>query len=98
MFIDRLASGQVGFHQQFACRHEAPLQLDNGRVSLHIFLDSSSVEVFANDGKTVMTDLIFPASGSKELELFAEAGAAKIVSLEVDHLNSIYSNLKVKSL
>ncbi|MNS36920.1 Levanase precursor [compost metagenome] len=98
LFIDRLASGQVDFHQQFACRHEAPLQLDNGRVSLHLFLDNSSVEVFANDGKTVMTDLIFPASGSKELELFAEAGAAKIVSLEVDHLNSIYSNLKVKSL
>lgn len=90
LFIDRSASGTVDFHPQFACRHEAPLQSEHGRIHLHVFIDRSSVEIFANDGSVTMTDLIFPDTDITELELFAADGVAKIISLEVFDLQSIY--------
>ncbi|MGU3470729.1 glycoside hydrolase family 32 protein [Paenibacillus sp. D51F] len=91
LFVDRSASGIIDFHPQFACRHEAGLQLDKGVIRLDLYLDRSSVEVFADGGKVAMTDLIFPDPGSNGFQVFSEGGAAKIVSLNLYSLNSIYS-------
>ena len=60
LFIDRSQSGRTDFDARFAARHEAPLKLVNGKLALRIFVDRSSVEVFANDGAVVLTDRIFP--------------------------------------
>jgi fructan beta-fructosidase len=98
LYIDRSASGLVEFHSQFACKHSAALQPVNGRILLHVFVDWSSVEVFANDGKLVMTDLIFPDTDSKGLELFASGGTAKILSLEIYTLNSIYTDSRLTAV
>ncbi|QYR24113.1 glycoside hydrolase family 32 protein [Paenibacillus sp. sptzw28] len=93
LFIDRSASGIIDFHPQFACRHEMKLQPDKGLIRLHLFIDCSSVEVFAGDGNGVMTDLIFPDAGCGTVELFAANGHAKLVSLEVFNLHSIYEGM-----
>jgi fructan beta-fructosidase len=53
---------------------------------LHILLDRCSVEVFANDGETVISDVIFPSGSSMGLELFAEGGELKITQLDVFQL------------
>ncbi|NIK78577.1 fructan beta-fructosidase [Paenibacillus castaneae] len=92
LFIDRTKSGKSDFHPQFACKHEASLQPENGRIQMQLFVDWSSVEVFANDGKVVMSDLIFPVSSNGFLEVFAAGGAARIVSLEVYELSSIHAS------
>lgn len=44
------------------CRQqcEASLALREGRLKLHIFVDVSILEVYANDGEAVMTALVFP--------------------------------------
>lgn len=91
VYVDRLSSGNVAFHSAFACRHEAALQLDSEFLFLHLFVDRSSVEVFANDGVVAITDQIFPESRLAELELFAEDGQAQVISLELYALGSIYS-------
>ncbi|WP_227396273.1 glycoside hydrolase family 32 protein [Jeotgalibacillus aurantiacus] len=44
----------------------------NNRLKLHIFLDQSSVEVFANDGERVMTARIYPKEDSDGIEFVAE--------------------------
>ena len=54
LFVDRTRSGQVGFHAEFSGRHTAPLPLKDGRVRLHVFVDWSSVEVFAESGEVVV--------------------------------------------
>ena len=90
VFVDRSRSGKVGFHPEFAARHEGPLWLEDGRVRLHVFVDWSSVEVFAEGGATVITDQIFPAPGSDGVELYAEGGTAHLVSLESWPLESIW--------
>ncbi|WP_309122171.1 glycoside hydrolase family 32 protein [Paenibacillus sp.] len=92
LFIDRTKSGATDFHKQFGCKHGAPMQPKDGRVKLRIFVDWSSVEVFAADGKLVMTDLVFPDPASRGLELYAVGGAVKLVGLELHTLKSIYEN------
>jgi fructan beta-fructosidase len=61
-------------------------------VKLHIFVDWSSVEVFGDDGQTVITDQIFPMPSSDGLALFANDGTAKLVSLQIWPLRSIWGS------
>jgi fructan beta-fructosidase len=90
LFLDRTRSGEVGFHPAFSGRHTAPLPIENGRVRLHVFVDSSSVEVFAGHGEVVITDQIFPAPESHGVALYARGGAARLVSLDAWPLDSIW--------
>jgi fructan beta-fructosidase len=90
LFLDRTRSGQVDFHPEFSGRHTAPLPVDNGRVRLQVFVDRSSVEVFAANGQVVVTDQIFPAPESDGVALYARGGEARLVSLEAWPLDSIW--------
>ena len=74
--LDRTRSGRADFHPNFSGVHEAPMRLTERRLRLHLFLDTSSLEVFAADGETVLTDLILPNSGDRKLELFSNPGTA----------------------
>ena len=82
MFVDRTKSGEVSFSKDFPGRYATTLG-DTKRVKLHIFVDRSSVEVFANDGEKVMTDRIYPPPGSTGIEVYSTGGAGKFVSLTV---------------
>ena len=88
-FVDRQNSGDTGFHEQFPGVYRAPLEpTEDGKVKLHLFVDRSSVELFANDGKRVMTNRIFPSEGSDGLEIYAMNGKVTLDSLEVYKLES----------
>jgi fructan beta-fructosidase len=91
VYFDRTKSGKVDFHERFPCRQEVPLPLKDHQIRLRIFVDRSSVEVFADDGKVVMTNLIFPGDQSNRLELFAMGGHVKVVSMDVYRMRSIFS-------
>lgn len=56
--------------------------IKNSKVSLRIFLDRSSIEVFANEGEVVMTSRIYPKENIDNIEFFAENGCVKIESLK----------------
>ncbi len=90
IFVDRTRSGNVDFHPDFPSRHAAPLPVENGRVRLHLFVDWSSVEVFARDGQTVFTDRIFPSPESEGVALYARGGTARLVSLDAWQLESVW--------
>jgi sucrose-6-phosphate hydrolase SacC (GH32 family) len=91
VFVDRRRSGAADFHEDFAARHAAPLAPRNGRVTLHVFVDRSSVEVFANDGARVLTHRIFPAPDSDGVSLVAEGGTARLLRLDAWTLRSIWA-------
>lgn len=95
LFIDRTKSGESSFHEAFACKHGVPLVPENGRIKLHLFVDRSSVEVFANDGAAVLTDQIFPDPGSTGMALYAQGGSAKVKALSLHVLKSMYSAVTV---
>jgi fructan beta-fructosidase len=87
VFVDRTHSGLSNFHNGFARIHSATLRSNNNLLRLHIFLDQSSVEVFANDGLVVITDCIFPSHESTSLELSVEGDEALINVLDVFQLS-----------
>jgi fructan beta-fructosidase len=90
VFLDRTRSGEAAFHADFPARHRAPLEPEKGIIRLHIFVDRCSVEVYANNGRRVITDLIFPGPTSDRLEIYARGGAAKLRSLDAWTLNSAW--------
>lgn len=93
LFIDRSRSGVTDFHEHFACRHSALLEAENGIIKMHIFVDRSSIEVFANDGKRVMTDQIFPSTSSTGIKMYATDGCVKVKSLTIYTLNSMFDSI-----
>jgi sucrose-6-phosphate hydrolase SacC (GH32 family) len=64
----------------------------NHRIKFHVFVDRSSIEVFANNGEMTMTSLIFPDSLGKGFELFSNGGTVKLLSLDVYQLKSRWSS------
>lgn len=90
VFLDRSNSGQSDFNEEFAKRNDAPVELENGRLRLHVFVDWSSVEVFVNDGRRVITNRIFPDPESTGISAFSEGGSATITNLEFWPLATIW--------
>jgi sucrose-6-phosphate hydrolase SacC (GH32 family) len=68
----------------------APLETIKGRIKLHILVDRTSIEIFANDGKIVMSYSLPIAPENRSLEIFARKGNASLASLDLWHLKSIW--------
>jgi fructan beta-fructosidase len=59
-FIDRRKAGQSAFSTAFAAVHRAPRKHLGEAARVRILIDRASVELFADDGATVMTETFFP--------------------------------------
>ena len=59
-FIDRFASGNIDFEKGFGARHTAPRISNKTSMDLTLIIDKASVELFADNGLTVMTSIFFP--------------------------------------
>lgn len=81
--FDRRHSGIVDFSQDFPAVTVAPTFENNNKISLRIFIDKSSMEVFGNDGKFVMTNLVFPTAPYSTISVAADGGNAKIEKLKI---------------
>ena len=81
--VDRTAAGEVDFHPAFAAVHTAPLVLEQGTLRLRLFVDRSSLELFAQDGRITMTESIFPRGDTTRLEIFAKGEAVTLTQLNV---------------
>ncbi|AHV95827.1 glycoside hydrolase family 32 protein [Paenibacillus sabinae] len=58
-------------------------QAEDGRIKLRVFLDSSSVELFANDGRRTITNRIYPLESSLGLKLFSRGGDTLLETLNI---------------
>src|ERR1700737_2700495 len=89
VFVDRRRSGDVSFSKDFPGRHTAKLE-KNASVKLHVFVDRSSVEVFANGGERVLSDHVYPPPGSDGIELYTKGTGERIVSFTMCELHSVW--------
>jgi fructan beta-fructosidase len=78
LFVDRRKSGIVNFSPDFPAIAIAPCVLKNHQLKLHILIDAASIEVFAQNGKTVLTDIFFPTKPYNQLSLFAEKAMVSV--------------------
>lgn len=65
--IDRSKSGEVGFSKDFVVPVIAPVH--RKLISMRIFIDNSSVEVFGNNGEVCITSQVFPKSKYNKLSI-----------------------------
>ncbi len=76
------------FDGYFATEMKAPLGNDGQKLRLHIFVDTSSIEVFARDGQTVMSAVTYPSPAQTGITLFSEGGQVQVALLEAWKLNN----------
>jgi fructan beta-fructosidase len=86
--VDRTRSGKTDFHAKFAARHEAPIPISDGRVTLRLLVDTSSLEVFAQNGETVLTEIILPTAGLRRLSLTNDGEAPRVGTITIHALKS----------
>jgi levanase len=88
VYVDRSRSGSVDFSRDFAGVHHAPLDPQNGTVTLRILVDWSSVEIFGGRGQVVITDQVFPGPSNDGVQVFAEQGAVQLDKFQLWQLRS----------
>lgn len=88
-FIDRTASGKVSFEKGFAAKHTAPRFTTKENLSLTLVIDEASVELFADGGLSVMTEIFFPNTPYSDIRLQSD-GNFKIKSLQYTQLKTIW--------
>ncbi|MDQ0192513.1 beta-fructofuranosidase [Paenibacillus wynnii] len=83
--LDRSESGQ-GLALEYGTQRSHAVALRDSMLTLHMFVDTSSVEVFVNDGETVFSARIFPEQVSTGIRLYAEGGSAefRVVQWEIE--------------
>ncbi|WP_037289719.1 glycoside hydrolase family 32 protein [Saccharibacillus sacchari] len=60
---------------------KAPLALRENRLRMRIFIDRSSVEIFAGDGEVAISARIYPGVDSTGIRFFAEGGESALTAL-----------------
>lgn len=80
--MDRSKSGIVDFSRDFPAVTAAPVE-GTDEISLRLFVDRSSIEAFGDEGKFVMTNLVFPAEPYNKLAFEADKGGYTVKSLNI---------------
>ncbi len=63
----------------------------NNKISFEILLDRSSIEVFANDGQTVVSNCFTPEEGANDLVLFTNGGELGVDKLDIYKMESVWN-------
>ena len=85
--FDRTKSGNISFSDRFPSVESMVVEPQNGLLKLHLLVDASVVEVFANDGQQVMTDLVYPTKHEGRITLFSEGTPVVFKSLRIWTIN-----------
>lgn len=83
--MDRSESGTVDFSKDFPAVTVAPADTDK-ELTLRLFVDRSSIEAFGEDGKFVMTNLVFPSLPYNKMRFTSDEKGYTVKSLKVYRL------------
>jgi fructan beta-fructosidase len=89
VFVDRTRSRSTTFHAAYPGRQSGPIAWRDGRLSLRVFFDRSVLEVFGNDGETVITERVYPTHPLNRLELVGD-GRLSLRSARLWKLRSVW--------
>lgn len=91
-FSDRSKAGDASFSDAFAADiHTAPRLSTDGTLRLHLFVDVSSVELFADDGASVMTEIFFPTEPFTKIGIFSQGEGFRVLNGELFPLSNIWN-------
>ena len=91
IIFDRRHSGRIEFDNGFGNDVQtAPLPSESNNLLLHVFIDWSSIEIFAKGGRVVMSNLVFPHRGYNKIEFFAIGGDVKALRYDIWEINTVW--------
>lgn len=88
-FVDRNNFSNVKDNSQFNGMDLMPSYNADSIMVFKLILDDSSVELFAENGKQVMTENFIPQSKFNKISLFAENGIIKVDEFTINNIRSI---------
>ena len=71
------------FSADFGGRQIKVIHPKDGILELHVFVDACSVEVFADDGACVITDLLMRPLEPQDIALTSSGGAVQVLNSDV---------------
>lgn len=80
--MDRSESGKVDFSSDFPAVTAAPAEMGK-ELTLRLFVDRSSIEAFGEDGRFVMTNLVFPSQPYGKMCFESDKAGYTVKSLNV---------------
>jgi levanase/fructan beta-fructosidase len=87
-FIDRTTSGDISFSKDFAPSiSKAPYASKRNDLEVRLLLDKTSIEIFYNNGETVMTEIFFPKKPIEAFSVQSENFIFEIENLIINELN-----------
>ncbi|WP_255580343.1 glycoside hydrolase family 32 protein [Flavobacterium sp. UMI-01] len=88
-YIDRKNAGQTSFSNDFAKKISvAPITADFDSIDVRVLIDKTSIEVFYDNGKTVMTEIFF---SDKPMDSFSIVKANSDFELKNVSINQLKS-------
>ena len=92
VLLDRSKSGKMDFSASFAeSIHVLPIVATNRETDVRIILDRSSIELFIDDGRYVMTEQFFPTETFSELVLRSKE-ETELNDLKINKISNIWNN------
>ncbi|MCB0474785.1 MAG: glycoside hydrolase family 32 protein [Flavobacteriaceae bacterium] len=89
--LDRRRSGRIHFEARFADSiHIMPFEPTNNRMDVQILLDRSSVEIFMDSGRYVMTEQLFPSVDYSDLRI-TSSGKSYLTNFKLNKIKSIWN-------
>jgi fructan beta-fructosidase len=89
-YVDRSKAGQHDFSPTFAGRHYSGQLPGSFPFSMEIFLDHASVELFGQQGSTVMTEICFPSKPFSKAELVCHPEDVSKCDMKAWRLNRVW--------
>lgn len=80
-YIDRTKSGDTNFHKEFAQVSKAVRISNSSTMNFKLVIDVASVELFADDGLSVMTSIYFPSITFNTISINAKSLNEKVFEL-----------------
>ena len=71
-----------------------PIVPVNNKISFEILLDRSSIEIFANNGQTVISNCFTPDEGADDLVFFTNGGELGVDKLDIYKMESVWKQEK----
>ncbi len=78
-YIDRSELNSDSFIKGFGCMMGASYRSDASEVEWNILFDKNSIELFAADGRSVISSLCYPEESFSSFELFAKSGSVSLL-------------------
>ncbi|WP_417884928.1 glycoside hydrolase family 32 protein [Zunongwangia sp.] len=87
-FLDRSKSGLIDFNEIFGSKPSVAPNISNkNNLKVHLLIDKTSIEIFFNDGETVITEIFFPHQPYNQFWVNGKE-SFRINSLKINQLNT----------